>query len=302
MADWRNLDPPGRFLTKATANSHHCYYDVGDEAARKRTAKSLSERIKMPWMKGGRSQATNTDADGDRERSPFASTTPQDLRENNLCASLIAIPLVSMGHSNSGSKKNPKKIMKKRAAAALPPKTTNVAPSSPLPTWPNVSFQGCVPDDLPSEPQDKTSKVRRVNNSLGFGHQDYQDEFIRVLDQHPGPMASPPTSQLDSMAYKGVQKLEHHLNSSPPYKKPVPSSYQHHDVRQLQQEDQDILTFFHANEPKALPVDDLSISWAFEVQQPQTDSLSHPMLSGQWQDEQNDLPTAADLLQAGIFF
>lgn len=49
VAHWRAQDPPGRFLAKdpdTGGKENPFYYEVGDEAAKKRTAKSLSERIK----------------------------------------------------------------------------------------------------------------------------------------------------------------------------------------------------------------------------------------------------------------
>ncbi|CAB9506217.1 expressed unknown protein [Seminavis robusta] len=41
---WRNLDPPGRFLAKEDGTER--WVDIGDEAARRRTSKSLGEKTK----------------------------------------------------------------------------------------------------------------------------------------------------------------------------------------------------------------------------------------------------------------
>jgi hypothetical protein len=43
--NWRALDPPGRFLSKAKTGE--MWEDIGDEAARRRTSKSLGERGKQ---------------------------------------------------------------------------------------------------------------------------------------------------------------------------------------------------------------------------------------------------------------
>lgn len=44
VQEWRNQNPPGRFLAKKRLdNGEVFWYDVGDETAKRRTAKSLAE-------------------------------------------------------------------------------------------------------------------------------------------------------------------------------------------------------------------------------------------------------------------
>ncbi|CAB9506216.1 expressed unknown protein [Seminavis robusta] len=50
VAQWRAMDPPGRFLAKKMmpGQSKKLWYEIGDDAARKRTSKSLGEKKGAP--------------------------------------------------------------------------------------------------------------------------------------------------------------------------------------------------------------------------------------------------------------
>jgi hypothetical protein len=70
---WRCLNPPGRFLAKRSipGNSKMLWYEIGDDAARKRASKSLGEKKGSPFLatclersQSSGSSSTSTASDG----------------------------------------------------------------------------------------------------------------------------------------------------------------------------------------------------------------------------------------------